>query len=821
MDEGSDRGGDLFSERSLRKYLSNVYVSMIGSSENTRIMLECHPADIRPEQVGGYNEARAGMNDACAWMQDAEILCSDKDTFNDVILGVVRLVARYVVSARGTDRPTVPLDCWVFQKSVSYKDAYGTHTTLSMIVPEIESCMSIRLDADLSETMGLGFWRFESVLPMPLTNRLHNTTRKVSPIDGAPSLGDWNFLKISFGDRSEFLDSLEMDVYCEIASAQSKGRHHLGAPLILSGRIVSMDEFRITIQGIVGDSRLTVTRADGCAHTHDELMQMKDAPARFLIVEWYRPQADRKSHRRYAELLRVEAADLKDLRNDDMVGYVRLRGRVYYDDIRKRYGRIDLSEIDCLTLDGDMVVYSRVIPEFQNTVIREFFSTTDQIHDRWSGYRKDGRLLVAESSISSQDSTDMARIMGLLRERPALANTLSDIQTVFDYSGDRAFESDEPGWQARRSHVKTLERMGLLDTDAVHKPLTKKGIRVLVMNFKDEIERRVSDLDSIYLPELGGRLPNSVMLAHLQGSREFKMGQTRSENNKLLWVRAGTDHESISKECESKIAHQHGLILECMMTTNHPVTSKFIHGELDKREERIDYFSIDIMMRQLGQAGKLSKSGDSWEYITYWRIRDLVGTDKEGQWTLERVMRESKIGTMDKDKVLGCLRQIEREGLTVELSDGTWAWKSGSDQIARHADSMAKRRVLALLRAKKSGFDYDDLAGRTGRYVSDQFKSRPLRDRAHIVKNAILELKKASTIHEREGIYRIAHDPPDTENIPAKHARHKIPTRTFARCPSCRREAFTRQEVEDRFGFRNMDGVIRPQSWCKSCRKKH
>ena len=603
MGGGSKSGNSPFAEQILRKYLSGIYVAMISSNKNVELMLEAHPADVRSEQIEGSNEARSGMEYACEWMRDVEIVCKDKRTFDDVILGTSKLAARYVANVRSLGERTVSLDCWVFQKSDPYKDAYGTHTTVSMIVPEIESCMSIRLDAELAEIIGPGFWRFESVLPMPLTNRLHHTTRTINPVDGTPSLGIWNFLKVSIEDKSEFSDSLEMDNYCEIASAQSKGRHHLGAPLILLGRIVSMDDFRITIRGAVENASVTVIRADCCTYTHNELVRLKNVPARFLITEWYQPQNDGKP-RKCAELLHVEAADQADLRNDDLVGYVRLRGQVNVDEIREKYGHVDLSAVDGLYLDRHVARYSRVASKSGNLIIKEFFSTVDKIRDRWSEYRKDGRLLGTESCISSQDSTDMARIMGLLRERPTLKNTLSDIQTAFDHSGDRAFESDEPGWQARKTHVKTLERMGLLDTDADQRPLTKKGIRVLIVSFKEEIERRVSGLDSIFLPELGGRLPNSVMLAHLQNSKEFKMGQTRSENNKLLWVRVGMDCESMSKECESKMARQHSLILKCMITTNYPVTSKFIHDKLDKRGERIDYFSINIMMRQLEQAGK-------------------------------------------------------------------------------------------------------------------------------------------------------------------------------------------------------------------------
>jgi len=42
-------------------------------------------------------------------------------------------------------------------------------------------------------------------------------------------------------------------------------------------------------------------------------------------------------------------------------------------------------------------------------------------------------------------------------------------------------------------------------------------------------------------------------------------------------------------------------------------------------------------------------------------------------------------------------------------------------------------------------------------------------------------------------------------------------------CPNCKIvKATTYQEVEEKFGFRNMDNknYIRNQSWCRECRKK-
>ena len=38
-------------------------------------------------------------------------------------------------------------------------------------------------------------------------------------------------------------------------------------------------------------------------------------------------------------------------------------------------------------------------------------------------------------------------------------------------------------------------------------------------------------------------------------------------------------------------------------------------------------------------------------------------------------------------------------------------------------------------------------------------------------------------------------------------------------CPKCSKEAINRKETEKLFGFRNIDGFIRSQSWCRECRK--
>lgn len=65
----------------------------------------------------------------------------------------------------------------------------------------------------------------------------------------------------------------------------------------------------------------------------------------------------------------------------------------------------------------------------------------------------------------------------------------------------------------------------------------------------------------------------------------------------------------------------------------------------------------------------------------------------------------------------------------------------------------------------------------------------------------------------------VAFDPSKVKTIISKHAKTETSAREYAKCPKCSVEASSRQEIEKKFGFRNMDGISRPQSWCKRCRK--
>ena len=65
----------------------------------------------------------------------------------------------------------------------------------------------------------------------------------------------------------------------------------------------------------------------------------------------------------------------------------------------------------------------------------------------------------------------------------------------------------------------------------------------------------------------------------------------------------------------------------------------------------------------------------------------------------------------------------------------------------------------------------------------------------------------------------VAFHPSEVKRIIGKHAKTEISAKEYAKCPKCSKFSRSRQEITTMFGFHNMDGINRPQSWCRRCRK--
>ena len=63
-------------------------------------------------------------------------------------------------------------------------------------------------------------------------------------------------------------------------------------------------------------------------------------------------------------------------------------------------------------------------------------------------------------------------------------------------------------------------------------------------------------------------------------------------------------------------------------------------------------------------------------------------------------------------------------------------------------------------------------------------------------------------------------NPSELRNVIEKHATLEVSTSEFAKCPNCGKKVKGHEDIEKYFGYRNMNGIMKPQSWCRQCRKE-
>lgn len=89
-------------------------------------------------------------------------------------------------------------------------------------------------------------------------------------------------------------------------------------------------------------------------------------------------------------------------------------------------------------------------------------------------------------------------------------------------------------------------------------------------------------------------------------------------------------------------------------------------------------------------------------------------------------------------------------------------------------------------------------------------------------RKALKEWTKAINLNGRFGTWTcdVAFHHTEVRGIIEKHSKIQLSSNTTARCPVCSKTVRGRQNIYEQFGYRNVNGVARPQSWCRECRRK-
>ncbi|MDH3658018.1 MAG: DEAD/DEAH box helicase family protein [Nitrosopumilus sp.] len=94
-------------------------------------------------------------------------------------------------------------------------------------------------------------------------------------------------------------------------------------------------------------------------------------------------------------------------------------------------------------------------------------------------------------------------------------------------------------------------------------------------------------------------------------------------------------------------------------------------------------------------------------------------------------------------------------------------------------------------------------------------------DQNRTKRSFLKEWVDAVTENVRFGVWisDVAFAQSEVKGIIKQHSELEQAKDVTTKCPKCDKIATTREGVEKLFGFRNINGFIRPQSWCRHCRK--
>lgn len=754
-------------EEVFRKWLSNLYVALINSSENCEIMTKFDAEYVDYAKFGGNDLARECMKNACVWLQQIRPFIKNDHTYKSQFLRPAQIAAEYILKIRN-QTPTTTVSGWIFSISEPYDDMrFGIkRVTVSMVVPSLKTIMSLRIRSDEIKNIGYGFYEFGEIQPVPLVNRFHQFHPKISKTNEKISLKDYDFLKVSFEDFDKFSDSIEMSNFCEVDSAQSGLRHHLGSAFVVPCKIIRTRQPRITIQSTVSDSTKTVLMSDQLLknYSYEYWDNLRNKTGRLLVIQWYDPGGDEGISMKTEVMFMELDEDMTSLKKDELLGYVRMRDKVSIEQLDLLFGKMDISSLRSLEKDQNSIKF-KVFEKSGDFVIDEFLKSVKIIRDLRTPSRIDDCIQLNYFDVVDLEKMSNLGLANLIKKDGVMLAILEYVLRNIDKKGElpsvSTMSSDtgitefiirnKSGW---------LTNLGLAERIDDRVGITPKGRKVTFASLKNKIKEKIQGCsqDIISIPEFETDIPKSLICEFLEKpeSGYFSI-ELEGIKNKLFWAKSFSNE--LKKIFQDKFDLMTSEFQIVMRNVNYPFTALKAMEDLSKINNKTTFFSTEIIIHELARKKILVPSGDSWEFVLKHRIMCLLEENPDHVYSTYEIISFLTIPLLDKEKTLNTLIQLSTEGGISKISLGGWSMKGNEiEKSEKRLLETLHRKILALIKSKRHGIDEKILASMIDKMTYDLCKNDRSVERKKIVKESLKILDTNSRISLRDGIYKFKKD---------------------------------------------------------------
>lgn len=769
-------------EKEIRTVLQNLYVSVVGSNENARVLLKNEPEKIKPIMAGGSPLARECFIATIRWLRRMREFSLTPQIFLCQFLEPFRSPARFLLKVRDLQPSTTYLDGLIFRKSEPFYDRYfeDNVVTLSMIIPQLGIASSLRCRIDYAPNIEYGFYRIYGVQPLPFVNRIHPTRLKMEHTGNAVDFSNFNFLKVSFQDLQRLQRSLAFENLCEVWSAQGGYGRRLGAVCIFCGTVRSAGgnggPYLILENPCDPNNTITLYMTEQFLRLlNTDLLGVRDIrgkPLRALGVFWY-GFGSSISVPKYPEIIASEfVKDREELVADDLIGFVRMRGCVTFDELKMKYGDVDLTSLSpTLSMNDNFVSFNFSTGTVNSSIMRIFL--TENIHIRTlrrkviPSKRGQGSLLVVPEEVLDINSLQLSGLAGRINRDKSLLKCLLALIRYKDNEGVLPSTLTElrnivPDLLPDVSEEKILwlRDLGLIAKER-GKPalLTDIGIKVAYLVVREGLLPRLKNFimakGFVDLSEMEHELSisSSLLLKALRDLEAEGLVRCLSIDGRrcsLFWTCLG--EEACTQEANKRIKLLEECILEVLGSVHHALHISEILRRVREKGENLNYYLLKIMLSWLRAREKLKeRNGEMWIYPWDKRIMDFLSRNSFNIFSVEEIIEKTSLPLIEKYKIQEILKRLKRNGQVQEILEGMWIAplpeKKDREREFRILKNQSYKYAINLLRNRSGPIKLEHLKAKLwGFLISFKHSTRLSGDSRRIINELIQEMLKNKEI---------------------------------------------------------------------------
>lgn len=664
--------------------MSCLYAAMVTSKANTKKILngEAGSGSVNGE---GNHLAASCMETFDAWLYTLRMY-TEPNVFEDAIASPLQMSAKFIQYMRGLSPSSIDVTALVFEVSKSYHDDFTEKKlkTVSAIVPSLESVVYARIGNWEWDDIP-GWYVFNGFQPIPLVNRMRpvkgSTITRAEPYTAG--MADMGFLYCPLSGIGPFKRSLAMENFCEVGSWQDGGKHILGAPVVLHGRVSSIGHSQISLTGCDNDNAyMSAYLSEGAVRMWPMELTSGDY-VRVLTVVWYNADMD-------PEVYMIEKTDKNGAIAGDAAGLARIEGPISATEMSSRYGYVPRSNL--LEQKGDNVVFKRTgqtatVPE------KEFVKTVS--HIRQMRRQMQGSIHCSPEDVFSDDITDK-RISGELGRK--------EVRDVLLQIIDAKERDQDDSADAFPFIVRKLERLGLVKKSKNVLTVTSSGRGHGYKSAVDVVEGRLGQISEVvFVPDLDtAGIPPSFVLQYLKGEG-YRQAEVRGYGCRIVMSREGANKLDL-KNCVDRAENLMDHILTIFDEVWHPLEPLYLAEKL-----KLPRIYIENLLESMVKCKSVQKADRSAFLVTVEdKVMHVLKRDIERAFYKQDIMDILNVPGMDKKVLDNALEKLRKNGAVVEVLKDRWATTAGADAVLEQEIYKIAMDLYESLKSHRSAVSVDN-----------------------------------------------------------------------------------------------------------------